>query len=146
MKLSSQWVREFADLKVDNRQLADDLTAAGLAVEATAGEGENTVFEMEIGTNRPDTMNHYGVAREAAAIYDLPLKPVQPKLPAASSKADFAIEVAEPDLCPRFTARVLRGIRIKPSPEKVVHRLGLLDQRPINNAVDATNYTLWEMG
>src|SRR5437773_12428615 len=110
------------------------------------GSSKNTVLEIKIGTNRTDTMNHYGVAREASAIYDLPLKPLQPKLPAASSKGDFAIEVAEPDLCPRFTARVLRGIRIKPSSEKVAHRLGLLDQRPINNAVDATNYTLWEMG
>src|SRR5881398_2348067 len=146
MKLSAQWIREFVDVPVDNHRLAEDLTSIGIAVEGISGEGANTVFEMEIGTNRPDAMNHYGVAREASAIYDLPLKPLQPKLPAASSKGDFAIEVAEPDLCPRFTARVLRGIRIKPSPEKVVHRLGLLDQRPINNAVDATNYTLWEMG
>src|SRR6266480_6192566 len=146
MKLSPQWIRDFVELRVDDRRLAEDLTAAGIAVEAINGSGEDTVFEMEIGTNRPDAMNHYGVAREASAIYDLPLKPVQPKLPAASSKADFAVEVGEPDLCPRFTARVLRGIRIKPSSEKVAHRLGLLDQRPINNAVDATNYTLWEMG
>src|SRR6266513_919770 len=146
MKLSTQWIRDFVELWVDDRRLAEDLTAAGIAVEAMSGSGENTVFEMEIGTNRPDAMNHYGVAREASAIYDLPLKPLQPKLPAASSKGDFAIEVAEPDLCPRFTARVLRGIRIKPSSETVAHRLDLLDQRPINNAVDATNYTLWEMG
>src|SRR5436189_418731 len=146
MKLSPQWIRDFVELWVDDRRLAEDLTAAGIAVEAMSGSGENTVFEMEIGTNRPDAMNHYGVAREASAIYDLPLKPLQPKLPAASSKGDFAIEVAEPDLCPRFTARVLRGIRIKPSLEKVARRLSLLDQRPINNAVDATNYTLWEMG
>jgi len=146
MKLSPQWIRDFVELWVDDRRLAEDLTAAGIAVEAMSGSGENTVFEMEIGTNRPDAMNHYGVAREASAIYDLPLKPVQPKLPAASSKDDFSIEVAEPDLCPRFTARVLRGIRIKPSSEKVAHRLALLDQRPINNAVDATNYTLWEIG
>src|SRR2546430_13054634 len=146
MKLSPQWIRDFVELRVDDRRLAEDLTAAGIAVEAISGSGEDTAFEMEIGTNRPDAMNHYGVAREASAIYDLPLKPLQPKLPAASSKGDFAIEVAEPDLCPRFTARVLRGIRIKPSSEKVAHRLDLLDQRPINNAVDATNYTLWEMG
>src|SRR6266550_9629226 len=146
MKLSPAWLREFVDPKVDNLRLAQDLTSVGIAVEGTTGDEENTVFEMEIGTNRPDAMNHYGVAREASAIYDLPLKPVQPKLPAASSKAEFAIEVAEPDLCPRFTARVLHGIRIKPSLEKVARRLSLLDQRPINNAVDATNYTLWEMG
>ena len=73
MKLSPQWIRDFVELRVDDRRLAEDLTAAGIAVEAMSGSGENTVFEMEIGTNRPDAMNHYGVAREASAIYDLPL-------------------------------------------------------------------------
>ena len=165
MKISPQWLRDYVDLKVDYRTLADDLTLAGIAVEGVSGAGEGTVFEMEIGTNRPDAMNHYGVAREASAIYDLPLKSIQPRLPshsaakAASSPASsdttqvvpsravpFPIEIIEPKLCPRFTARVLRGVKIKPSTAKVAERLALIDQRPINNAVDATNYTLWEMG
>ena len=146
MQLSPQWIREFVAIPADDKRLAEDLTAAGIAVESINGSGENAVFEMEIGTNRPDAMNHYGVAREASAIYDVALKPIDAKLPDARGNADFAIEIAEPDLCPRFTARVLRSIRIKPSPERVARRLGLLDQRPINNAVDATNYTLWEMG
>src|SRR5713226_166857 len=193
MRLSPQWVREFVELKADNRQLADDLTRAGIAVESISGEGEGTVFEMDITTNRPDAMNHYGVARECSAIYDLPLKPIEPKLPVASAAkaasrdapngtlrlrsgqaskavpspvvaspavaaqlgpspavpptvAAFPIEVAEPELCPRFTARVVRGVNIKPSSARIAQRLALLDQRPINNAVDATNYTLWEMG
>src|SRR4029077_3646372 len=74
MKLSAAWIREFVPLSVDDRRLAGDLTAAGIAVEGITGSGADTVFEMEIGTNRPDAMNHYGVAREAAAIYDLRLK------------------------------------------------------------------------
>src|SRR6266478_580638 len=74
MKISPQWVREFVDLSVDDRRLAEELTGVGIAVEGISGSGADTVFEMEIGTNRPDAMNHYGVAREAAAIYDLPLK------------------------------------------------------------------------
>jgi phenylalanyl-tRNA synthetase beta chain len=146
MKLSPQWIRDFVDLGVDDRRLAEDLTSVGIAVEGISGSGENTVFEMEIGTNRPDAMNHYGVAREASAIYNVPLKTIQPKLPKARGNADFAIEVAEADLCPRFTGRVVRNVSIKPSPARVAQRLALLDQRPINNAVDATNYTLWEMG
>src|SRR2546428_13206926 len=81
MKISPQWLREFVDLMVDDRHLAVDLTAAGIAVEGISGEGARTVFEMEIGTNRPDAMNHYGVAREASAIYELPLKTIQPQLP-----------------------------------------------------------------
>src|SRR5271170_4093998 len=74
MKISPQWVREFVELAVDDRRLAEDLTGVGIAVEGTSGSGADAVFEMEIGTNRPDAMNHYGVAREAAAIYDVPLK------------------------------------------------------------------------
>src|SRR5450755_3281823 len=151
MKLSPQWIRDFVDLTVDDRRLAEDLTAVGIAVEGISGSGADTVFEMEIGTNRPDAMNHYGVAREAAAIYDLPLKPLsaigsQLSARAANDAASFPIVVEEPALCPRFSASVIRGTTIKPSPEKIAHRLQLLDQRPISNAVDATNYVLWQMG
>jgi len=167
MKISPHWIRDFVDLTVDDRRLAEDLTNVGISVEGISGTGADTVFEMEIGTNRPDAMNHYGVAREAAAIYDLPLKALEPKLPsaakAASSKGPdaalkgrsstatvdampFPITVEEPALCPRFSARVIRGTRIRPSPQKFAHRLQLLDQRPISNAVDATNYVLWEIG
>ncbi|MGH9494911.1 MAG: phenylalanine--tRNA ligase subunit beta [Candidatus Sulfotelmatobacter sp.] len=174
MKLSSNWIREFVDLTVDDRRLAEDMTDVGLGVEGIAGSGAETIFEMEIGTNRPDAMNHYGVAREAAAIYDLPLKPIQPKLPAAAKATSalaadaalkgrsstephatkghatearvFPITVEEPSLCPRFSAQVIHNTHINASPGKIAHRLQLLDQRPISNAVDATNYVLWEIG
>ena len=146
MKLSPQWIRDFVDLTVDDHRLAEDLTSIGIAVEGISSSGDDTVFEMEIGTNRPDAMNHYGVAREAAAMYDLPLKTLSPKLPASIGEANFPIQVEGPQLCPRFSARIIRGTCIKPSPEKIAHRLQLLDQRPISNAVDATNYALWEMG
>src|SRR6204780_4146971 len=127
MKLSAQWIRDFVDLTVDNRRLAEDLTGVGIAVEGISGSGADTVFEMEIGTNRPDAMNHYGVAREAAAIYDLPLKPLSAvsSQPSAKSShnAPFPITVEEPQLCPRFSAQVIRGTKVKPSPEKIAHRL-----------------------
>ncbi len=142
MKLSPQWLREFVEIKTDNVRLADDLTQVGIAVEKLDGE----VFEMDITTNRPDAMNHYGAAREASAIYDLPLKPLSPKLPAAKPAAAFPVEILEPDLCPRFTARVVRNITVKPSSDPIAERLVSIDQRPINNIVDASNYVLWEMG
>ena len=146
MKLSANWIREFVDVKVDDHRLAEDLTSIGIAAEGISGSGDSTVFEMEIGTNRPDAMNHYGVAREASAFYDLPLKPIRPELPTQKEAAAFPIEIQEPDLCPRFSARMIRGADIKASPAKIVDRLALLDQRPISNAVDATNYVLWEIG
>ena len=155
MKLSPQWLRDFVDISVVDRRLAEDLTAAGITVEGVSGEGANTAFEMEITTNRPDAMNHYGVARECSAIYDLQLKPLEAKLPtsrtgedarASTNNAHASIEIQDKEGCARYTARVIRGVKIQPSPEHIVKRLASVDQRGINNAADASNYTLWEMG
>jgi phenylalanyl-tRNA synthetase beta chain len=146
MKLSPTWLREFTDPRVDNLRLAQDLTAVGIAVEGISGTGENTVFEMEIGTNRPDAMNHYGVAREASVIYNSSLRPIASKLPRPQGNADFSIEIADKAGCARYSARIVRDVSIQPSPDSIAKRLMLVDQRPINNAADATNYTLWEMG
>jgi len=146
MKLSAHWIRDYVDLAVDDRRLAEDLTDVGLGVEGISGSGADTVFEIEIGTNRPDAMNHYGVAREAAAIYDLPLKSIAPQLPKCPQGLGFHVEIHETSLCPRFTARIIRGTDVCESKSPVAHRLQLLDQRPISNAVDATNYVLWEIG
>jgi phenylalanyl-tRNA synthetase beta chain len=146
MKISPQWLRDFVEIPVDYSRLANELTLAGIAVEGVSGEGPTTVFEMDITTNRPDAMNHYGVAREASALHDLPLRPIVPKLPPSQGKFEITIDIEEPDLCPRFTAREVRGVTVKPSPPHIAGRLQLLDQRPISNAVDATNYVLWESG
>ena len=146
MKLSPNWLREFVDLQVNYHQLADEITLAGVAVEGVTGEGENTVFEMEITTNRPDAMNHYGVARECSALYDLPLKPIEPKLPKSEGQANFITSIEDKEGCARYTARIIRGVTIKSSPDPIVKRLASVDQRAINNAADASNYTLWEMG
>ncbi len=150
MKLSAQWLREFVEIPVDDARLADDLTHAGIAVETATGSWDgpilDIVFDMDITTNRPDAMNHYGAAREASALYDLPLKPIVPKLPTAKPGTGFPIEIQEPDLCPRFTARVVRNVVIRPSPAPITKRLALLDHRGISNVVDASNYVLWEIG
>jgi phenylalanyl-tRNA synthetase beta chain len=146
MKLSPHWLRDFVDFKVDYRRLADDLTLAGIAVEGISGDGESSVYEMEITTNRPDAMNHYGVAREVSALYDLPLKPIEPQLPLSHGESRVTIDIREPELCPRFTAQEIRDATVRPSPPDIAKRLTLIDQRPISNAVDATNYVLWESG
>jgi phenylalanyl-tRNA synthetase beta chain len=161
MKLSANWLREFVDLTVDDRRLAEDLTSIGIAVEGVSGEGPNTVFEMEIGTNRPDAMNHYGVSREAAAFYAVPLKPIEVKLPSArkhipsdasgtqphaAGRHGVEIDVEDKEGCARYTAQIIRGVTIKASSEKIASRLAQVDQRAINNAADASNYTLWEIG
>lgn len=147
MRISPTWLREFVDLKVDARQLADDLTLAGVAVESVRQMDGQTLFEMEIGTNRPDAMCHYGVARECSAIYDIPLKPIMPELPAARAAAKpFPIQIQDAAGCGRYTARVLRNVKIAPSPVRILDRLSMDEHGGVNNAVDASNYTLMEMG
>jgi phenylalanyl-tRNA synthetase beta chain len=146
MKISPIWLREFVALKATPAKLAEDLTRAGLALESMEGEGEQAVLDLEITTNRVDAMNHYGVARECAAIYDLELKPIKAKLPKAEGKPKFAIQIEDREGCARYTARILRGVTIQPSPAAIAKRLELMGSRPINNAADATNYNLMEMG
>src|SRR5947209_1781312 len=105
MKISPNWMRDFVSVKADDRQLANDLTHAGIAVESVEGEGANTVYEMDITTNRVDAMNHYGGAREAAAIYDLELKPINPHVETrhaasqGSKSAAYGIEIEPPEPC-----------------------------------------------
>ncbi len=80
MRILPSWLREFVDVPADDRQLAEALTSAGIAVESVQKENGETVYEMDLTTNRVDAMNHYGVAREASAIYDVELKKVEPQV------------------------------------------------------------------
>src|SRR6267378_2388878 len=97
MKILTTWLRALLpDLPVDDRQLAEDLTLRGIAVEGIhdLGPGNGSLFEMDITTNRVDAMNHYGVTREAAAIYGLNLPPSQAPLPEARpASAPFSVEI-----------------------------------------------------
>jgi phenylalanyl-tRNA synthetase beta chain len=161
MRILPAWLREFVDINADDRQLAEDLTSAGIAVESVAEEHGATIYEMDLTTNRVDAMNHYGVAREAAAIYGSELKPFQPKLPSQQrgpstslpsvaslrmTGEEFPIVIEDAEGCARYTARIIRGVKIGPSPEQVAKRLELLGSRAINNAADATNYAINELG
>ena len=164
MRILPSWLREFVNVAADDRQLAEDLTCAGIAVESIGEENGAIIYEMDLTTNRVDAMNHYGVAREASAIYGLELKPFEPKLskttaePSTSaakerppllgmtSRESFPIVIEDAEGCARYTARIIRGVKIGPSPEYIAKRLGLLGSRAINNAADATNYAINELG
>ncbi len=141
-------MREYVPgLTVSDRDLADDLTLRGIAVEGVFDLGEfGSLFEMDITTNRVDAMNHYGIAREAATIYGVELKPLERLCRHRPPRHGVSVSIEEPDLCGRFTARVLRDVKIVPSPGVVAERLPLLEQKPIFNAVDATNYVVLAMG
>jgi phenylalanyl-tRNA synthetase beta chain len=157
MKISPAWIRDFINPPVDDRKLAEDLTATGTAIEGFyqpqpannglgAADGAALVYEAEVTTNRVDAMNHYGIAREVSAIYDLDLKPVAPRLLGEQPLSDFKIEIEDAEGCARYTARIVRNVKVGHSPEHIVHRLELLDQRSISNVADATNYVLNELG
>ena len=175
MRILPAWLREFVNVAANDRQLAEDLTSAGIAVESVQEENGATIYEMDLTTNRVDAMNHYGVAREASAIYDVKLKKVSPMLPERKTRqsnsavwrapigmtsftkdelnADdsttaeaFPIVIEDAQGCARYTARIVRNVKIGPSPQPVARRLELLGSRPINNAADATNYALNELG
>src|ERR1700756_165770 len=130
MKISPGWLREFVDIPADDRKLADDLTLAGISVEAIEGEGARTIYDVDFTPNRVDAMNHYGVARECSAIYDRELKPFAPALwnpggggvAAAAAEtprlaeANFVVEIQDPLGCARYTARIISAVHVAPSP------------------------------
>ena len=154
MKILTKWLRAYLPgLAVDEAQLAEDLTLRGIAVEGiySLGEGNGSLYEMDITTNRVDAMNHYGVAREAATIYGIELKPLAFPLPAARPAQPFLVAIEAQDACGRFTARVLRGVAIGESLDwfagaEVATYFRLLEQKMISNAVDATNFAWLAMG
>jgi phenylalanyl-tRNA synthetase beta chain len=155
MKILTKWLSAYLPgLQVDDTQLAEDLTLRGVAVEGiySLGGGNGSLFEMDITTNRVDAMNHYGVAREAAAIYGLQLPALDFALPEAKlASKPFSVRIEADDACGRFTARVLRGITIGDSRDwfagaEVATYFSLLEQKRISNAVDATNFAWLAMG
>src|SRR5271168_3981839 len=150
MNILSQWIRSYVPgLTLADRELAEALTLRGIAVEGIfdLGPGQGSLFEMDITTNRVDAMNHYGIAREAATIYGLKLLDLNAELPAAKPAAkSYPIKIEEPSLCGRFTARVLRNVKITQSTGIVAERFRLLEQKLIFNAVDATNFVTQAMG
>jgi len=148
MKISPNWIRDFVSPTASDRDVAESLTVSGIAIEGYFGEGADQTWEAEITTNRVDAMNHYGVAREVSAIYDLDISPLVPSVPkvAASGPANFSIAIEDAEGCARYTARIVRGVKIAPSPAKISHRLELIEQRSINNVADASNYVLNEIG
>ncbi|MFZ0393264.1 MAG: phenylalanine--tRNA ligase beta subunit-related protein, partial [Terracidiphilus sp.] len=154
MKILTKWLRSYLpELPVDDLKLAEDLTLRGIAVEGIydLGPGNGSLYEMDITTNRVDAMNHYGVAREAAAVYGLALRPLEFALPEPRPAAKpFSVAIEADDVCGRFTARVLRDMKIGESRDlpgaDVVSYFNLLEQKKISNAVDATNFAWLAMG
>lgn len=148
MKILYEWLKEFTPVPFAPPELRERLSLAGIAVEGVSETPAGPLLDLDLTINRPDCLGHYGVAREVAALGRNRLQPVSPKLMEASDTAASAtrVEIEAPELCGRYTARVLRGVKVQPSPEWLRKRLEALGQGSINNIVDATNYVMLELG
>src|SRR6195256_964540 len=148
MKVVFNWLKDFVDVTATPRELASRLALSGTNIGGVENGVHGAVIDAEVSSNRPDCLAHYGIAREVAAIYRLPLKHISPKPAEGAAKASDAVsvEIQSPELCGRYTARVIRNAKIQPSPKWMKDRLEASGVASINNVVDATNYVMLELG
>jgi phenylalanyl-tRNA synthetase beta chain len=148
MFLSYNWLRELTETKLSPQEARDRLTGVGLAVDAFEERGEDYVLDVEVPSNRGDCLSHLGIARELAVIEKSKVQSPTSNVKNPQGKTEdlASVEICDPNLCPRYAARIVRGVKIGPSPDWLVKRLGTIGQRAINNVADITNYVLHELG
>ncbi len=148
MKISYNWLKEYVEVPVDAQALGQRVTQIGLALESCESLDGDSVLELDVTTNRPDCLNHLGVAREVSAIYGTPIRKPEFKLKEGSKAAAdvFSISIEDADLCGRYCGRYIAGVKIGPSPDWLKKRLEALGVRAINNVADVTNYVMLELG
>jgi phenylalanyl-tRNA synthetase beta chain len=148
MKVVYNWLKEYVDVTATPQELASRLALSGTNIGGIENGAHGAVIDAEVTSNRPDCLAHLGIAREVGAIYKLPVKQIAPKLVESAAKTSDAIrvEIQSPELCGRYTARVIRGLKIQPSPRWLMDRLEASGVASINNVVDVTNYVMLEIG
>src|SRR6516225_8476177 len=148
MKISLNWLKDFVEVPPEVNELKQGLTMLGLGIESITQFDEDWVFDVEVTTNRPDCLNHYGVAREVSTWYRKPLKRLEYVLKESRTPTvgEVSIEIADADLCARYCGRVVQNVKVRPSPGWLAKRLEAVGLRSINNVADVTNYVLMELG
>ncbi|PYS74429.1 MAG: phenylalanine--tRNA ligase subunit beta [Acidobacteria bacterium] len=148
MLISHNWLRELTNTQLTPQELRERLTMVGLAIDAVEEQPADSVLDVEVPSNRPDCLSHVGIAREVSVIESgqLSLPAEQPAKTEGKAGSFTSVVINDPDLCPRYAARLVRGVKIGPSPEWLAKRLEAIGQRPINNVADITNYVLHEIG
>jgi len=163
VKVTYNWLKEFVEIKITPKVLAEKLTMAGLEVTSLEEKGQDVIFEIEVTSNRPDCLSVIGIAREVAAITNKKLK--VPKLvyglksivyskrqnkknhqPSTINHQPLDIDIENKEDCPLYTAKIIRDVKVGPSPDWLRNRLELVGCRSVNNVVDITNYVLFELG
>ena len=151
--IPDSWLRDFVKTKATPVQLKEYLSLCGPSVERVNVVHKETVYDVEVTTNRIDSMSVTGIAREAAAIlpeFTIDALYISPKIPDVASiqgAKPLGITIKNnPNLCYRILAIKLENITLGQSPKWLKDRLELVGQRPLNNIIDITNYVMWEMG
>ena len=149
MNITYNWLKDLIDIDLSPDELGRKVTNVGLAVEGIHPKGEDLVLDIDLTSNRPDCLSHLGVAREIGVITRLPLNldtKARNDAPLPAVLAGQVVTIDEPELCHRFTARIIKGVKIGPSPQWMVDRLEAIGERSINNVADITNYVMHELG
>ncbi|MHC4521219.1 MAG: phenylalanine--tRNA ligase beta subunit-related protein, partial [Planctomycetota bacterium] len=148
MKVSLNWLNDYIETGLEADAIAEILSDLGFPCEGIDRLADDVVLDVEVTSNRGDCLSYIGIARELAAATGKALKLPQIDLDESEKEAGdlVQVEIHEPDLCGRYTARVIEGVKIGPAPDWMVKRLEAIGMRSVNNVVDATNYAMMETG
>ncbi|MBA7634260.1 Phenylalanine--tRNA ligase beta subunit [subsurface metagenome] len=148
MKVLRSWLSDYIETGLPTDKIAEILSDLGLPCEGIEHFGDDAVLDIEVTSNRGDCLGYIGIARELAVATGKELKLPAVELDESDKDVtEFAsVEIAEPDLCCRYTARIIEGVKVGPSPDWLKNRLEAVGLRSINNVVDATNYAMMETG
>jgi phenylalanyl-tRNA synthetase beta chain len=148
MLFSSNWLARYVELPEETSHLAELLTRCGMVVEDIRSHSDGALLDLDIPSNRVDAMNHYGLAREIATARRSDLQAPEISVNESDPATDQLTAIAIDDLngCPRYTARLIRGVKVEPSPQWLANLIESIGLRPLNNVADITNFVLWELG
>ena len=148
MIVSWNWIQDYVSPTASMEEVVDKLTMSGLNHESTELVMGDSAIDLEVTSNRSDCLGHLGVAREISVLFDHPLSIPDPHPESIDIDVStlLKVEIQCPDLCPRYTARVLRGVKVGVSPAWLQEKLATLGLNSVNNIVDATNYVMMECG
>jgi phenylalanyl-tRNA synthetase beta chain len=148
MKISYNWLKDYVKHNLSAKELSERLTNAGLVVDTANPVDDDFCLEVEVTSNRPDCLGFIGIAREVAAVAGS--KFIMPNVDYATIRENVkdvtSVTVKDKELCPRYTARIIKNVRVRPSPEWLQKKINTIGLRPVNNIVDITNYVLMESG
>lgn len=148
MRVPLEWLKEYVSVEATAEEVATRLTMGGLEVEGIEESALGPVLDVYVTPNRGDCLSLVGVAREVAALYNLPMRAPRPPVsePGGRTREETSVTLEDANLCPRYAARLIYGVKVGPSPDWMQARLEAAGMRPINNIVDVTNYVMLELG